>query len=124
MKKLPSLRFAIEVLLVTNIWIFSYNTLLSLLNSRFPPKISETFYITGAAPEPFEIPLYLGLTFLFGILIFLLHRWIFKAPLQGAKPRAPVLSFSYILEVAVFLLMFSVFIINIGEYPLRGSSDP
>lgn len=124
MKRLPSFRFAIEVLLVTNIWIFFYNSLLSFLNSRFPPKISEIFYITGAAPEPFEIPLYLGLTFLFVILIFLLHRWIFKAPPQAAKTRASDLSFSYILEAVVFLLLFSIFIINIGEYPLRGNPDP
>ena len=124
MKKLPSFRFAIEVLLVTNIWIFFYNTLLSLLNSRFPPKISETFYITGAAPEPFEIPLYLGLTFLFVILIFLLYRWIFKTPSQAVNTRVSYLSFSYILEAAVFLLLLSIFIVNIGAYPLRGDPDP
>src|SRR3989344_2064354 len=124
MKKLPSFRFAIEVLLVTNIWIFFYNTLLSLLNSRFPPKISETFYITGAAPEPFEIPLYLGLTFLFVILIFLLYRWIFKTPSQAVNTRVSYLSFSYIFEAAVFLLLLSIFIVNIGAYPLRGDPDP
>lgn len=124
MKKYPSFRFVIEVLLVTNIWIFFYNSLLSLLNSRFPPKISETFYITGAAPEPFEIPLYIGLSFLFVIFIFLLYRYILKTRSQAINNRTPNSNYSCILKVVVFLLLFSIFIVNIGEYPLRGNPDP
>src|SRR3972149_10690757 len=101
--------FSIEVLFFTNIWVYIYTTVLQILRSIFPVKPTDNFLILGVSPEPFEIPLYLGLCFLFVLLIYFIHSKIKKKHLK-IHPW---------VKLSVFLLLLFLFLRNLGGYPLK-----
>src|SRR3990167_5444206 len=105
------IRLANQALLLTNLFVFTYKILLKLLNSWFPPVVNLNFLWKELfAPEPFEIPLYLLLSFIFVFIIFLIFRWrIIKNQLLTSN----------FLGWIVFLFLFLIFLLNIGGYPLK-----
>ncbi|MBI2641195.1 hypothetical protein HYW87_01200, partial [Candidatus Roizmanbacteria bacterium] len=101
--------FAIEVLFWTTAWIFVYTQSVIHLRFIFPPKPNDNFLILGVYPEPFEIPLYLVLTFLFIYLIYALRPRITDFIMKIPK------SIQYVL----FILLAVLFLQNLGEFPLQ-----
>ena len=66
-----------EALLLTNLFVFTYKILLKLLNRFYPSVVNPNFFSKELfAPEPFEIPLYLGLSFVWVMTIFILNKLI------------------------------------------------
>ncbi|MBI4009311.1 hypothetical protein HY357_03690 [Candidatus Roizmanbacteria bacterium] len=106
--------FANEVLLFTNIWIFLYNNILRFLDIHFPAQVNGEFIRSGAVPEPFEISLYLFLSFLMVLFIFLLHRYFKKTP-PG---------YHLITRYIIFVLLLLLFLKNIGNYPMGRDTYP
>lgn len=109
--------YIIAVFLAADFWVFLYTRLLSLLNKLYPAKLTETFYIPGAYPESFEIPLYLGLTFAF---VFILY-FICIIDNNGNLLKTHI---SASIKLAVILILVYIFITNLGFYPLKGDADP
>lgn len=119
------LGFANETLLFTNIWILLYNNILKFLNTRFPVQSTTIikFIRSDFSPEPYEIPLFLILTFAAVITIFLYHRFI-KVQLKKILPiRLPRYVF---LAIKLLLLIFltTLFVENIGGYPMAHDIYP
>lgn len=105
--------FSCAALSVTNIWILTFNYLLLFLNFKYPPILSEQFYRPAAAwPEPFEMPLYLGLTLLFVLLIW-----------QLPKRLKPVKITFYWLVICFIFLLF-VFLSKLGNFPMANEFYP
>lgn len=119
MKKymLPFINFSNSVLLLTNVWIVLYTSLISFLNFKFIPTVQKLYYRPeGIFPEPFEIPVYLllilffvvGITYLFDrfeSLITYIKRWPF-------------------LFYFLFAVLSILFIQKIGGFPLSGVPEP
>jgi len=103
--------FLIEALLFSNLWILIYTTILSTLRLIFPEKPNDAFLISGAgvSPEPFEIPLYLLLTFFLIVIIYFLHRNLKKI----LFPIHPV------IKLVFLVILATLFIKNLGPYPLK-----
>lgn len=111
------LGFLIEALFFTNLWIFFYNNLLKFLNIKFPAIITEPFIRRGAAPEPFEIPLYFVITFITVIIIYLLHKTLKNNSfVSGSR--------FIILKLLVLVFLIWLFFINLDGYPLKGDIYP
>lgn len=108
--------FLIEALISSNLFIFIYNNLLRLLNLFFPASPSPGFIREGAVPEPFEIPLYLVLSVLIVILLFLIHKAIAKQNSSSSR--------SIVIKSIIFLALLGVFIKNIGDFPLARDIYP
>ena len=99
------------ILIVSNIWIILYTSLLDYLNFKFPAVVKTAFYRPEAVfPEPFEIRLYLILTFIFTFVI-----WLGLKYLQRINWRINPL-----LNTALFIFLTILFIRKIGQYPLAG----
>ncbi|OGK19852.1 hypothetical protein A3C23_04065 [Candidatus Roizmanbacteria bacterium RIFCSPHIGHO2_02_FULL_37_13b] len=106
----------IEALFVTNLWILIYKTILSFLRSNFKPVIGERFLVPLDFPEPFEIPLYLVLSVLFVIFIFIFHKYVINlTEISKEKKNRP---FYVLLKYIFFIAMIILFLNNIGKYPL------
>ena len=113
------MNFSIQILLLTNLWVILYRTIINFLNHRFSPVIKETFYRPAAvSPEPFEMPLYVLLTFIFIVLIIsfqgLLKRF------ESRRSSATV--FFTKLTILVLLLLF--FLKLLGNFPLANDFYP
>src|SRR3990167_11094603 len=68
------LDLSIKALFFTNTWVILYTNLLRLLNAKFPQQINPSGVWAASSPEPFEIPLYIGLTALFVLLTWITDR--------------------------------------------------
>jgi len=106
----------IEGLFITNAWVFLFNHLLNFLNRKFPSLPATNFVIDGASPEPFEILLYLVLSFLTVIIIYFFHkknRYIFDYLTQ--------FDHTLILKILKFIFLsflLVIFINNLGGFPM------
>lgn len=107
------LDFAIQVLLTTNIWIVLYTKLLSYLNTAFSAPTQREFLWVPSVPEPFEIPLYLGLSLSFILLIFFSQKLFSKLNTLPLK-----------LKIFLLLLLSLLFLSTLGKYPMGGEYDP
>lgn len=105
----------IEALFFSDLWIFLYNILLQNLNILLPVPIPKEIIFT-AAPEPYEIPLYLVISAGMVFLIWLLHTYVIKEAVS--KIRQPVIKF------AVLVILGLLFVINIGPYPMAHDTFP
>lgn len=106
----------IELLFFTNAWVFVYARLLDLLNARFPTHVTEFFYRpTLANPEPYEIPLYLGLAAFFILSIWAYYNFV--------KKRIK-LTIPFIFKSPLLLVLVYFFYISLGGYPLGQQIDP
>lgn len=108
--------FLIEVLLLTNFWVFIYNHLLSFLNSKFPPLGINNFILPGAAPEPFEIPLYLGLTISVIIFLYFIHKK--NGSLFEFLDRIKETAVFNIILFFIFGWLLLIFYNSLGGYPM------
>lgn len=100
--------FSLSILtfFITNIWIVSYVSLLTIFNFVSPPLLQEKFYRQGAAaPEPFEIPIFLLLTHLFVMGIILFKRTSFDI-------RVPL------FKLAALIILSLIFVSKMGTFPL------
>src|SRR3989338_1349791 len=107
------LNIILEALFVSNLWIFFYTSILTFLNSHFPAKINKAFLWVQSAPEPFEISLYLILTFLFVLAIVFFHRF-----------KKTIFFTSFGLKVFLIVILSILLIYFIGGYPMAGEFDP
>lgn len=115
--------FAVIALFISNVWIFSYIKILKLLNKAFLPSSPAGFIRFEVAPEPFEIPLFIGLTFLFTIIIFILNKPVFL--LAAIKIKSTVSNRYYQLLLFVSLpLLAIIFLANLGNYPMAHDIYP
>lgn len=112
------LSFANESLLFTNLWIFLYKTILVYLRSNFISKIPQQFLYPADFPEPFEMPLYVGLSVIFVALICLLHKYVFA---QIKLVDEKINFFQLVLKIGFFCLLLVLFVNNLGRYPLNSS---
>lgn len=109
--------FLIETLFFTNIWIFFYKLLLLILRNKFPTAVTEGFLIPLNFPEPFEIPLYLALSLLLVIVIFLLHKY--KAVLLKRRSINSEGKMINPIRLIILLCLSALYIKHISE-PLIG----
>lgn len=109
---LSHVNYLIITLLTTNIWIISYRFILNYLNQIFPINPNPSFLLSGVAPEPFEIPLYIILSFIAVLLIYVLTRKIIlRINLSLWQKRLLLILISYL------------FISQLGYYPLSESGQ-
>ena len=106
----------IESLFFTNLFVFIYNNLLIYLNKTFTPPSPMEFIRSGAVAEPYEITLYLSLSALTVLGVFLLHRYI-KNNLQKYS-TLPFLR--YIILIFLLIPLKD----NLGIYPMAHSIYP
>lgn len=107
--------FANLLLVITNIWIIVYTGMVDFLNFKFPPRVNEFFYRPGAAfPEPFEMPLYLILSFFLTVAIWLLAKIYLKKNMIIATP----------LKYFFFLILTIQFITKLDHFPLANELYP
>ncbi|MBI2641192.1 hypothetical protein HYW87_01185 [Candidatus Roizmanbacteria bacterium] len=107
---------AIESLLVTNFFVFVYSNVLRLLNSVFPAKDPIEFIRIGALPEPFEILLYLALSFSSVVGLVFFHRFFFKN--SSTSIELPIAKY------LIFIFLLFLLISNLGTYPMARSTYP
>src|SRR3989344_7010234 len=107
------LSFIIETLFITDLWIFLYNNILALLNFGKHFKVTESFFFPIFVPEPYEIPLYLGLTFVLTIVLIFLFKFL--------HPKS-VSTISLPLRLGLLFLLLVVFLMSLGSYPMK--NDP
>ena len=97
---------------ITDLFIFIYNTALRFLNSHSIPSVNSDFLsIIDLSPEPYEIPLYLGLSLFLVLTIYLFYRVPDKSRLVPT-----------IIKFILLILLFFVFIQNLGSYPMAGDT--
>lgn len=103
----------IHTLFYTNLWIIIYTKLLYLLNLNFPPKIYPSDLGIPSSPEPFEIPLYLTLSFIFIVLIWFFDRSI-RTKIKISIP----------LKISLLLVLSFIFIFQTGSFPVAHEYSP
>lgn len=108
------LDFAIVSLFVTNLFILLYNNILLVLNIKNKQIIHTAFYFPSAVPEPYEIPLYLILSGVFILGIFLADKYFLKI-----KIHIP----SFLKWIVLIFLAFLLFD-NLGTYPMKADHYP
>lgn len=112
--------FLVKNLFVANLWIIIFNQIVLFLNFFFPPVLKDRFYRPAAAwPEPFEMPLYLLLSFLFVIAIWLYNKMKFQLKLS-----LPVLIVVFIFLVLLFTSMLGVYPMAFEFYPYLPRDNP
>lgn len=116
------LSYAIDILVFTNIWIYSYWYLLDYLNKHFPFTPSTSFIVKVKlylSPEPFEMPLYIILT-IFLIVIIYIYFVIIKKIFQ----KICLFDSDNLTTVRIFtFLILSLFFLHrLGEYPMKANS--
>lgn len=104
----------IEILFVTDIWIFIYTTFLIIQRLFVIPNPSTDFLMLGVYPEPLEIPLYLGLTTILVFGIFYFHKY-------AKRLTSPSNLF---IKIPSFIILLSYFLLSLGSYPLKGEVAP
>lgn len=109
--------FSIEVLFLTNLWIIFYNSLLTYLSFLFPPVVKEQLLRNIAFPNPFKIPLYLFLSFIFICIIWLYHK-IFNKLYQNFTNQ------QNIYRYLVLFILLLLFLSKLGSYPLGNDPSP
>src|SRR3989344_2776699 len=110
---LNKLGFAIYLLLITNIWIQLFNSLIIILNSFFPPEVKEVFITQPGPAEQFEIPVYILLSLFFILFIIFTHR------LTKKLDELPVN-----LKIVTFIILVVFFALALGSFPLNNQYDP
>lgn len=110
------LNYVVEVLFVSNLWIFLFNFLLKFFNHKFPIVQPTNFVIPGVSPEPFEIPLYLLLSFFTVFIIFFLHKIIYQK--FNFLTRFKTTTMFIVFKLVFLIFLFLVFINNLGDYPM------
>ncbi|MBI4009307.1 hypothetical protein HY357_03670 [Candidatus Roizmanbacteria bacterium] len=106
----------IFILFFTDLWIVLYSSLLNFLNFRFPPSVTVKFYRPAVAfPEKFEIPLYLIMSFLFVVFIWVLHKYFHLF----VTKRLPI-----VLKLIALVFLSLIFISKLGIYPLSNEIYP
>lgn len=111
------INFIIEVLLITNLWIVIFHAILDILSYIYSPTIKESFYREAAVfPEPFKIPLYVVLSFLFVIFIILFRKAL-KRFNQSDQPNV------FVKLIILSCLLF-IFISKLGSFPLGNEPTP
>src|SRR3989344_3749368 len=103
----------IQTLFFTDIWIYAYTRILQIFRLLFPKQPPTDFLILGVSPEPFEIILYLLITFLIVLLIFFTHKQT-ESYLRGLNR---LIQYTFV----TFLIL--VFLFNLGPYPLKVTGD-
>src|SRR3989344_1990672 len=127
---------------LTNLFVFTYKILIKVLNRYFPPFQDPSFFAKELfSPEPYEIPLYLSLTFIWVIVIFILYKSSPKNQFTSYKqspnsknsksklfeklnigtPNLFGILVSWKLGFLFFIFLLVIFFINIGEYPLKNN---
>lgn len=114
----------IQTFFITNIWILIYTTVLDFLNFNFPPVLHEFFFRNPVAyPEPFEIPLYLILTFITTILIYIAIQYFFpnwfNLTARWLDPKSRL-----IVKLIVLIILLFFFLSKLGQYPVAHSINP
>ena len=107
--------FAFLSLLITDAFIILYHSLLYLLNKN-PKHITDVQFISniGLLPEPYEIPLYLIVSFMLVSVIFVYFR--FKIW------RMKLLILPYPLKILFFIILLLAFLFAVGGYPMAGET--
>src|SRR3989344_6629085 len=114
------LNFSLFTLFFTNLWVMLFFEILGFLNSNFKPQIKETFYRPEAVlPEPFEMPLYLLLTFaLVGLLVFIFHK-NYRSVMSRLNDQ------SYFWpKIVLFIFLLYSFFSKLGPFPLANDFYP
>lgn len=110
----------IEIFVLTDIWIYGYIYLLSYLNNKYPTIVNDLFlpevkpYLS---PEPFEIPLYLSLTFLLVLFAYFYH-FKFKIILEKLL-NFSICSKFVLIKYPVLFILIILFIAHLGNYPMK-----
>ncbi len=105
----------IEILLITNLWILFYKVILVNLRLNFVPKASDQFLMPLDFPKPFDIPLYIVLSVFFVMLIYIIHRYL---SVNSTETFTKIKKSHVIVKLLLLIFLISLFINNIGEYPL------
>lgn len=115
----------IESLFFANIWIYSYTIILNYLNRKFPAHVVNIFLPTAPKsilqPEPFEISLYLILTFflvLFICFYYLKLKIILKKLFNSSIHNKFVL-----IKLSILFTLVILFIVRLGEYPMKQTAS-
>lgn len=111
----------IVALLVTDIWIVVYTNTLTFLTFFFPPVVEEQFLRDIAFPKPFDIPLYLGLTMLMIVALWLSKR---LARHMGFGSLDFIKKFPMVGKICFFVVLLLIFISHLGSYPLAFVAEP
>lgn len=106
--------FVIESLLFSLVWIYSFTAIIANLRLAFPPQPPDGYLTPGVTPEPFEIPLYIILTFLIAGAIYLFHTQV----------KRIIQSLPFVLRIFVAIVLIVIFFSNLGMYPLKGDISP
>ncbi|MBI4009305.1 hypothetical protein HY357_03660 [Candidatus Roizmanbacteria bacterium] len=114
--------FLIAVFFVTNIWIILYNTVLTFLTFLNPPVLSDQLLQQNISfPNPFKIPLYLSLSTISVLLIWLYYRFspVFLERRQHNNGQA-----IFLLKLVLSLFLILLFLSKIGSYPMASNPYP
>lgn len=122
-KIISAFSFLAVSLIITNVWIFLYLNILKYLNTLFPPQAPIGFIRSDAAPEPFEIPLYLGLSFVFVIVLWLANSYIIPLFQRKINLKLPKIIYASAIILAFFPFLF-LFLKNIDSYPMARDIYP
>lgn len=133
--------FINQTLFLINLFVFTYKFLIKVLNRWFPPYQDPNFFAKELfSPEPYEIPLYLGLTFIWVVSIYFGPK-IFKVLAGGSIRRVPQARrifpafrwFEHLregksrrnlpIQIVIFIFLLGIFFINIGVYPLQDNTQ-
>jgi len=114
--------FLIETLFFTNLWIVLYIRIIPFLNNLFPPIMPHNFIRAEVAPEPFEIPIYLLLSGLMILLIWLYYKKL--KPLIKKRLKVKSIIFSSILRAVILITLLIFFIQSLGQYPMAHDIYP
>ncbi len=107
------LDLALESLIWTNIWIFLYTKVLFILNTLFPSHIDRSFLWVQSEPEPFEISLYIIISLIVLLMIYISHKLVKNIPKISLKIKIPI-----------FIILSLLFLFSLGAYPQALQFDP
>ncbi|MDE2025341.1 MAG: hypothetical protein KGJ07_02520 [Patescibacteria group bacterium] len=112
--------FLFSVLALTDIWIIAFQWILNFLRSSFPPQTPTGYYENLVYPKPYDIPVYILLSFSFVLLLPVIHRYLFPKLLTQYKTQENTHLFltSASLVLAILLFLF------LGNYPMANSVFP
>ncbi len=113
-EKKNALDLTVISLFFTNLFILLYNNILLVLNLNNKQIIHTPFYFPSAVPEPYEIPLYLVLSGLFILAIFIAEKYLFTLKIY-------IPSF---LKWIVLIFLALLLLDNLGTYPMKADHYP
>ena len=94
---------------ISGVYAIVYMLVLQSLNAVYKYAPTITFIRSGASPEPFEIPLYLGMSLLLASAIGLAYK---------KQVSQKLLIFPPIVRLFFFVCSFLFFIYMLGSYPM------